>query len=209
MPFTIPECSHLPQNIIDGCLAKGKHQPINPHAQRLRAAAAKATKAPPGAEAKANAKAKAQTAKSKGKGNKGKGKGKEKKSKKKGDETKEEEDNPKKRKEAEMTEYSIAKKQFMEDPWTLDWKQIYCAFIIVSTFTPIWRLSPLGSFNSGLLTKAARCRKVCTVSALTATWVSQTWPNVCMVIRFKNVFQVPKNKVETKRCLQDANREDG
>lgn len=213
MPFAIPECSHLPRNIIDGCLVNAKTQPINPHAQRLLAAAAKTTKAPPGAEAKAKSKASAKAkataqsskpGKSKGKGKdgkgKGKGKGKDEKKKKKGEEKL---DTPKNtRKEAEMTEYSIAKKQFMEDPWNLDWKQIYCA-IIVSTCTLTSDLEAFTSngpsFNSGLLSNAARCRKVCTVSALNATWVSQTWPNVCVVIRFKNVFQVPKNKVETKR----------
>ncbi len=121
MPFTIPEC-----------LVNVQHKPINPHSQRLIAAAARAAKAPPAAAPKAKGKAKAKAkSKDQQKGKTGKGKGKGQKKGKDSEKDKEDEEKiPKKpRKEAEMTEYSIAKKEFMEDSWNLDSKQMDCAFI--------------------------------------------------------------------------------
>jgi hypothetical protein len=102
LSFAIPECTHLPKEVIDSCLINTRHKAVNPHAQRLVAAATKSTQPVP----KADGKPKQTT--------KGKAKGKA-KAKAKTEKGKEEE-------EKEVSEYSQARNKFMNKPESLIFK---------------------------------------------------------------------------------------
>jgi len=102
LSFAIPECTHLPKEVIDSCLINTRHKAVNPHAQRLVAAATKSTQPVPKADGKPK-----QTAK-------GKAKGKA-KAKAKTEKGKEEE-------EKEVSEYSQARNKFMNKPESLIFK---------------------------------------------------------------------------------------
>ena len=101
LSFAIPECTHLPKDIIDSW-----HKAVNPHAQRLVAAATKSTQPLP----KANGKPKPAT------------KGKAKSAAKAKVKSQKEEGKDKEKEEKEVSEYSQARNKFMSKPESLVFK---------------------------------------------------------------------------------------
>ena len=112
----LPECTetsstHLSAAAVDKCLNR-KHVPINPHAQRLFTAEARAAAKLPKAKAKAKAK-----------------------NEKAGSETKKTAKKSKTDKELQeestvpRTEYSAKKDKFMEQEWLLDWIFLILGYI--------------------------------------------------------------------------------
>ena len=106
LSFAIPECTHLPKDVIDSCLINTRHKAVNPHAQRLVAAATKSTQPLP----KANGKPKPAT------------KGKAKSAAKAKVKSHKEEGKDKEKEEKEVSEYSQARNKFMSKPESLVFK---------------------------------------------------------------------------------------